>query len=99
MSSDAQLWGLALGPGHVPPRAGEELKIVWRMTGRGSLHVVFTAPDGRRRPLVFGPEPHPASSYERPGDEWGAGFRFVMTGCWHMHFARTDAAADVWLDV
>jgi len=72
-SRDASLWGLALGPGHVPPRPGDELKIVWRMTGSGPLHVAFDAPDGTTRPLVFGPEPHDASSYRRPGDEWGAG--------------------------
>ena len=69
------------------------------MTGRGPLRVAFTAPDGRRRALVFGPEAHPASSYVRPGDEWGTEFRFAVPGCWHIHFARTDTAADVWLDV
>ena len=59
-SANGQLWGLALGPGRVPPRAGDELKIVWRMTGTGPLHVVFTAPDGSHEPLVFGPEAHAA---------------------------------------
>ena len=98
-STDAQLWGLALGPGHVPPRPGDELKIVWRMTGSGALHIALTAPDGHRQPLVFGPEPHTASSYRRPGDEWGTGFRFAARGCWHIHFTRADASADVWLNV
>ena len=99
VSSDAQLWGLALGPGHVPPRVGDELKIVWRMTGIGPLHVTFTAPTGRAQPLLFGPEAHSASSYHRPGDEWGTGFRFTTHGCWHIHFARNDTSADVWLNV
>jgi len=99
VSHDAQLWGLALGPGHVPPRVGDELKIVWRMTGRGPLQVAFIAPTGRARPLVFGPEAHSASSYHRPGDEWGTGFRFVTRGCWHIHLARDNASADVWLNV
>lgn len=98
-SSDAQLWGLALGPGHVPPRVGDELKIVWRMTGAGPLRVTFTAPTGQVQPLVFGPEAHPASSYHRPGDEWGTGFFFATPGCWHIHFTRTNASADVWLNV
>jgi hypothetical protein len=98
-SNDAQLWGLALGPGHVPPRVGNELKIVWRMTGHGPLHISFVAPDGHQQPLVFGPEAHSASSYRRPGDEWGTGFRFVSHGCWHIHFTRTDSSADVWLDI
>jgi hypothetical protein len=99
VSSTAQLWGLALGPGEVPPRAGDELKIVWRMTGSGPLRIVFTAPDGRQRPLVFGPEAHSASSYHRPGDEWGTGFRFATHGCWHIHLARDDTSGDVWLNV
>jgi hypothetical protein len=99
VSSDAQLWGLALGPGHVPPRVGEELKIVWRMTGTGPLRVSLTGPTGHARPLVFGPEAHSASSYHRPGDEWGTGFRFTTHGCWHIHFARNDTSADVWLNV
>ena len=96
---DAQLWGLALGPGHVPPRVGDELKIVWRMTGTGPLSIVFRAPDGRVQPLVFGPERHGSSSYHRPGDEWGTGFRFPARGCWHIHLARNDAAVDVRLVV
>lgn len=99
MSADAGLWGLALGPGRIPPRAGDELKIVWRMTGRGPLHISFTAPDGRDRPLVFGPEAHLTSSYNRPGDEWGAGFRFATRGCWHIHFARNDVSGDVWISI
>ena len=99
-SATGQVWGLALGPGHVPPRAGDELKIVWRMTGTGPLTVVFTAPDGGRQPLVFGPEAHGAvSTYQRPGDEWGTGFRFTTSGCWHVHLIRDDTAGDVWLNV
>jgi hypothetical protein len=99
-SHDATIWGLALGPGHIPPRAGDELKIVWRITGTGPLHVTIAAPDGTTRPLVFGPEPHTgASTYHRPGDEWGTGIRFDTTGCWHLHLARANATGDVWLDV
>ncbi len=99
VGTDAQLWGLALGPGHVPPRVGDELKVVWRMTGAGPLRISFTSPAGTRQPLVFGPEAHAASNYHRPGDEWGTGFRFTTAGCWHIHFARTTGAADVWLKV
>jgi len=98
-SVHGQLWGLALGPGHVPPRSGDELKIIWRMTGTGPLHVTFTAPDGRRRPLVFGPEAHAVSDYHRPGDEWGTGFRFSGPGCWHIRLTRNTTSGDVWLNV
>ncbi len=91
-------WGLAV-EGALPPRPGEKLKIVWRVTGHGPLRVAFTAPDGRRRPLEFGPEQHSASTYHRPGDEWGTGFRFTTGGCWRIHLARDDTAGDVWIDV
>jgi hypothetical protein len=97
-SRDATAWGLALAT-HVPPHVGEELKIVWRMTGSGPLRVAVLAPDGSGRHLVFGPERHTSSSYHRPGDEWGTGFRFDTAGCWHIHLTRTDTSADVWLDV
>jgi hypothetical protein len=84
----------------VPPRAGEQLKIVWRMTGTGPLRVTVAAPDGSRQPLVFGPERHSGgSSFDRPGDEWGTGIRFDTVGCRHIHLARIDASGDVWLDV
>jgi hypothetical protein len=72
---------------------------VWRMTGTGPLAVVVTAPDGRRQPLVFGPEAHGVGDYHRPGDEWGTGFRFSMGGCWHVHLTRDDTSGDVWLNV
>jgi hypothetical protein len=98
-SANGQLWGLALGPGAVPPRAGDELKIVWRMTGVGPLRVVLTTPDGREQPLVFGPDAHASSTYRRPGDEWGTGLRFSTSGCWHIHLSRDDTSGDVWLNV
>ena len=69
------------------------------MTGTGALRVVLTAPDGRRQPLVFGPEPHTRSSYHRPGAEWGTGLRFGVAGCWHIHLSRDDTSGDVWLHV
>jgi hypothetical protein len=93
------LFGLLFGE-RVPPRVGDELKIVWRMTGRGPLKVRFTAPNGTRKPLTFGPVAHgKASTYQRPGDEWGTGFRFDTSGCWHIHLTRSNNVGDVWLDV
>jgi hypothetical protein len=83
----------------VPPHAGDELKIVWRMTGTGPLNVTLTAPDGTTQPLLFGPEPHAQSSYEKPGSEFGTGFRFTSAGCWHIRLERADTSGDVWLDI
>jgi hypothetical protein len=98
-STGGEVWGLALGPGPVPPLVGETLKIVWRVTGSGPLEIRFTDPSGRRHPLTFGPEAHSSSSYHRPGDEWGSGFRFTRAGCWHIRLQRVRTTGDVWLEV
>lgn len=99
-SRDAQLFGLIMPASHYPPlRAGEDVKIVWRMTGAGDIRLTATGPDGKRSRLTFGPEPHGGSSYRRPGDEWGAGYRFGEAGCWHLRAVRGTAVADVWLVV
>lgn len=97
-TSSGQAWGLTM-PARVPLRAGDPLKIVWRVTGHGPLRVRVTGPGRARVPLTFGPEPHAASTYSRPGDEWGTGYRFPRPGCWHIHLARTDVAGDVWFRV
>ena len=97
-ASRGELWGLLFLTGD-SIRVGDEVKIVWRMTGRGALHLTATAPDGKREPLQWGPEPHEGSNYQRPGDEWGAGYRFTKAGCWTLHAARNDTSADVWVTV
>jgi hypothetical protein len=85
---------------HRPPiRVGDEVKIVWRMTGKGELSVTSESPTGRPGVLTFGPEPHGGSSYSRPGDEWGTGFVFDEPGCWHIRLQRTSGSGDVWFDV
>jgi hypothetical protein len=97
----AQLWGLIMGTPHEPPliRAGDDVKIVWRMTGTGDIGLSVTGPGGRRGRLSWGPELHGGSSYHRPGDEWGAGYHFDRPGCWQLHATRTTATADVWISV
>lgn len=80
-----------------PIRARQDVKIVWRMTGSGPLEVSITAPDGTRQRPEWGPEPHGGSSYDRPGDEWGVGYRFSVPGCWHLGLRRGEASGDVWL--
>jgi len=96
--SAAQLWGL-LFVRDTPIRAGDEVKIVWRMTGTGDLRLTATAPDGTSQPLTFGPEFHSGSTYQRPGQEWGAGYRFTQPGCWTLRATRDDGAAEVALTV
>jgi hypothetical protein len=95
-----QAWGLIFSRKRYPPlRAGQELKIVWRVTGSGPLRLAVSDPGGAERALVWGPEPHGGSTYRRPGDEWGAGYRLDRPGCWRLRLARGAATADVWLRV
>jgi len=95
-SPGISLWGLTGGQ---PLSVGAQIKIVWRMTGVGPLVVTPIAPDGRTRPLSWGPAYHLSSSYHRPGQEWGTGFVFDQPGCWHIELSRTIGRADVYLEV
>jgi hypothetical protein len=83
----------------LPLRVGDQVKIVWRMTGDGPLVATATSPADVPTPLAFGPAEHGGSTYDRPGDEWGVGYVFTEPGCWHLHFARTDTQGDVWVEV
>ena len=99
-SSQVQLWGLimATGPDN-PLRANEQVKIVWRITGSGELHLSSIGPNGRTHPLQWGPALHASSTYQRPGQEWGAGYLFAQPGCWTLHATRGTATADVWMEI
>ena len=89
---------MADGPDN-PVRAHEQVKIVWRITGSGDLHLSYTDPHGRSHPLWFGPDEHDSSTYTRPGAEWGAGYLFTEPGCWTLRATRGTATANVWLQV
>ncbi|CAN5453540.1 hypothetical protein BH10ACT2_BH10ACT2_03460 [soil metagenome] len=99
VAKDATIYGLTLLT-HIPPiHSGDEVKIVWRMTGEGELAVTYESPSGEPADLLFGPERHGSSSYGRPGLEWGTGFLFDEPGCWHIHLERAVGAGDVWINV
>ncbi|NEK86080.1 hypothetical protein GCU60_09960 [Blastococcus saxobsidens] len=85
--------GLAFG--EIPARVGDELKIIWRVTGAGDLAVRPVRPDGSEGDLVFGPEPHGGSNFSEPGDEWGTGFELDRSGCWRLELAREGVTATV----
>jgi hypothetical protein len=91
----AELWGLVFAA--VPLPVGQEVKIVWRMTGDGPLQISVTRSDGTPARRTFGPEEHGGSTWNRPGQEWGTGFVFPKAGCWDFHLARASGAGDVWL--
>ncbi len=98
VASNATVYGLVMPP-HPGIRAGDEVKIVWRMTGEGDLSVNYRSPTNRAGVLTFGPEPHGGSTYDRPGSEWGTGFLFDEPGCWRIHLERTVGQGDVWISV
>jgi len=96
------LWGLLLYASRGPALANEEVKIVWRMTGSGPLELTTIGPQGQRIRLEWGPVYHgPGSSntWDKPGEEWGAGYVFTAPGCWDLRAERDGARADVWLTV
>jgi hypothetical protein len=93
-----KLYGLLFS--RLPLRTNEEChKIVWRMTGTGPFVATVLSPFGQARPLAQGPDHHDGSTYDRPGDEWGVGYRFPTPGCWHLHFQRGATHGDVWFQV
>lgn len=91
----AELWALPFAP--LPLPVGEEVKIVWRMTGRGPVAITATHRDGTPARYIFGPQEHDWSNWNRPGEEWGTGFVFPKAGCWGFHLARTSGSGEVWL--
>lgn len=95
----ATLWGLLMFPHALPARVGDQEKIVWRMTGTGMLTLQAIGPDGRHHQLAWGPDAHLSSNWDKPGDEWGAGYVFTAPGCWDLRAIRGHATADVWIRV
>ena len=92
------LYGLAFVRASEPLKVGEDIKVAWRMTGKGDLNVRLIDPDGHGKALAWGPEAHGGSTYHRPGDEWGTGFKFDQPGCWEIQFSRDASHASVWID-
>jgi hypothetical protein len=85
---------------HFPPIASTAtVKIVWRMTGQGTLKHVGYSFHGKGIPLVWGPELHGGSNYARPGIEWGAGYRFTKPGCYRLTARRANGSAVVWMRI
>jgi hypothetical protein len=75
--------------------AGQEVKVVWRMTGSGDLTMNATGENGTTIKPAWGPEIHNGSSFQRPGDEWGTGWVFPTAGCWTVNATRTTGRAQM----
>jgi hypothetical protein len=98
-SSNGSAAGLLFLKHKLPIRTGEEVKIVWHITGKGPLSLQYFDPRGTERVLTFGPVEHLDSNFDQPGDEWGAGFQFDAPGCWRIHLSRKGTSADAWLAI
>jgi hypothetical protein len=81
-----------------PFKAGAPMKIAWHIAGTGSFVARAYSPGGRQAPPDW-LEPHGASNWDRPGNEWGTGFTLPSAGCWDIHVSRGSSFGDVWIDV
>jgi hypothetical protein len=93
------IWALLMPVHGMPIRAQEDVKIIWKLTGSGTFQVVTRGPNGQHAVILFGPDFHSGTNWNRPGEEWGTGFRFPVAGCWDLHASRETLAGDVWLAV
>lgn len=91
-----QLWGLVQSD---RVESAQPIKIVWKMTGDAALTLRATLDGGESIEPVWGPELHQASSWNRPGDEWGSGFRFPTPGCWRIVASRGEEHGQIALRV
>lgn len=82
-----------------PWEAGDEVKVVWRISGSGEVALVARGPGRLELAPSFGPEIHTGSNYDRPGDEWGSGFSLSSPGCWELEATRSEGSASIWLQV
>lgn len=97
MKSDGELWALLFFD---QAYAGQDKKIVWRMTGKGGPFEVQARNEAGTiiRP-IWGPEYHGGSSWTRPGDEWGTGFNFPEPGCWTLIATYGATIGEIRLEV
>ena len=94
------VWALFLQS--YPPQAGVEDKTVWRLNGPGITGppaFTLVGPAGARGRLNWGPEGHLGSTWNRPGDEYGTGLLFPVSGCWDVHVSVGQLTGDVYVVV
>lgn len=80
----------------------EALKFILRMNGHGTLSSYATQDDGAQIAPLMLRDDHTGSSYDPwfPGtDEWGVFYSFPKSGCWRLHFERTEGAGDFYVVV
>ncbi len=91
------LWILFLG-GKSLPHTGLNVKILWKLGMSFDEPVQFVAlgPNGQRLHPSFLQRQF-ASSWHRPGAEWGTNFAFPSSGCWDMHVTGGNSVGDVYV--
>ena len=80
-SDTAQLSGLIFNT-ESSMHAGDDVKLVVRMTGSGPLTLTAIAPSGAASSLPT--TAHTGSTFNRPGDEWDAEITYTEAGCWQL---------------
>ena len=95
-SGQLEAWGLLWA--QPPLAAGEEVKMVWRITGAGDFSAVARL-DGLEVDPAWGPVVHDTSSFNKPGDEWGTSFLLPQGGCWEIRLTRGTGSVSVWIPV
>lgn len=80
-------WEVVPGEQLIIP-AGEEVKIVWRLTGKGDVSFRAIGPEGDVQLLTSAPDRHGRSNWTQPGDEWGTGWILPSSGCWILEATR-----------
>ena len=96
MKSEGELWALLF---FNTARTNEDAKIVWRMTGEGDA---FDAQAQSEQGTIIQPiwkTYHESSTWERPGQEWGTGFKFPETGCWTITVTHGETTGTISLEV
>jgi hypothetical protein len=73
-----------------PFPAKTDIKIVWRLTGAGSLSLFATGGSRTLHPAQLGEH---IPSLEGRGREWGSVFRFPEAGCYVVHADRGGVSA------
>lgn len=96
ISQDAESWGLLFA--EVPFERGQEVKIVWRMTGEGPLKASASLPSGERASWC-GWKITAGRTGSAPATSGGTGWVFPKAGCWKVELSRTRGSGHVWLKV
>lgn len=96
MNPNGEMWALLFFDN---AQALMDEKFVWKITGSGALDIQAKHEDGTIIHPIWGPEYHPSSNWNHPGDEWGTGFNFPESGCWTLIVTHGIAVGKIYLNV